>query len=193
MPAERMKDSSFGTNSDHELMARFVAGERGALGVLAERYERPLLGLARGLLGGDASAACDAVQSMWVRVIRYARGFQGKSEVKTWLYRILINECRDMKRAREFPSTTKHLRLAREGMATKAVPSEGSDALQTALARLGHERREVLLVCYHAGMAHEVAAEVLEIPIGTLKSRLHAGLNELRMALGDVVEGEVVA
>jgi RNA polymerase sigma-70 factor, ECF subfamily len=188
-----MKVSSFSTISDLELMARFVAGERGALGALAERYERPLLGLAKGLLGGDASAACDAVQSMWVRVIRYAKGFLGKSEVKTWLYRILINECRDMKRAREFPGTTTQLRLARDGRAHSPVMSDGGDELQTALAKLVDERREVLLICYHAGMTHEVAAEVLEIPLGTLKSRLHAGLNELRLALGDTAEGEVVA
>src|SRR5688572_876808 len=163
-----MKDSSFSTISDLELITRFVAGERAALGALAERYERPLLGLAKGLLGDDASAACDAVQSMWVRVIRYAKGFQGKSEVKTWLYRILINECRDMKRTRGFPETATQLRLARDSV---VVTIDGGDALQAALANLGEERREVLLVCYHAGMTHEVAAEVLEIPLGTLKSR----------------------
>ena len=75
-----MKDSSFSTNSDHELMARFVAGDRGALGALAEKYERSLLGLARGILGGDATAACDAVQSTLVRVIRFAKGSKERAK-----------------------------------------------------------------------------------------------------------------
>src|SRR5262249_47470112 len=90
-----MKDTA---EQDKALLDRFVAGGGGALGELAWLYERSLLGLAKGLLGGDADAACDAVQSMWVRVIRYGKGFEGNSTVKTWLYRILINECRTMRR-----------------------------------------------------------------------------------------------
>lgn len=166
---------------DHALLSRFVAGNRAALGELAALYEQALLGLAKGLLGGDADAACDAVQSMWVRVIRYGKGFQGNSSVKTWLYRILINECRTTRR---FVPTTgpepASLRLA-----DSVAPAEAGQDLRRALGALPEERRELLLLCYHAGLTHEVVAGILGIPLGTVKSRLHAALTELRKALGE--------
>lgn len=177
--------SSSPDDQDLVLLMRFVAGERAALGELAQRHERSLLGLARGILGADPDAACDAVQSMWVRVIRYAGGFKGNSEVKTWLYRILINECRDRRRAR--PSA---FRITQDAAAP--APSRETDPkLQGALGALPDEQREILLLCYHAGMTHQVAADMLEIPIGTLKSRLHAALQELRKALGESGSGVV--
>jgi RNA polymerase sigma-70 factor (ECF subfamily) len=186
-----MKPPPHSTESDRDLLTRFVAGERGALGALAQRYEGALLGLARGMLGGDAVAACDAVQSMWVRVIKYAGGFQEKCAVKTWLYRILINECRDWRRRNGAERSGVHLRLARpESRATAMADDAG---LQAALAALGEERREALLLCYQTGMTHEAAADILGVPVGTLKSRLYAGLKELRAALGEPEEEGVVA
>jgi RNA polymerase sigma-70 factor (ECF subfamily) len=167
---------------DYDLLMRFAAGDRGALEELANAHERALLGLARGLMGGDSGAACDAVQSMWLRVIRYAGTFKGRSKVKTWLYRILVNECRVQRRhGRRKPAP---LRLAGEGAAPRHCA-----ALHEALASLPDERREVLLLCYHAGVTHTIAAEILEIPLGTLKSRLHAGLRELRCTLDPDEEG----
>jgi RNA polymerase sigma-70 factor, ECF subfamily len=176
---------------DHDmvLLRRFAAGERAALGDLARRHERSLLGLARGILDGDSEAACDAVQAMWVRVIRYAKGFKGNSEVKTWLYRILINECRDMRRDRAMVGGPATLRLAQEARTDR----EHDGRLHSTLAALPNEKREILLLCYHAGVTHQIASEILEIPIGTLKSRLHAALKDLRAALGEPGETEVVA
>src|SRR5258708_5686403 len=83
--------------SDESLLTEFAGGDRAALGGLARRYERALLGLATGLLEGRADMACDAVQETWVRVIRFADKFNGRSSFKTWLYRIAINQCRTVK------------------------------------------------------------------------------------------------
>lgn len=169
---------------DHLLLRRFAAGERAALGELANQHEKELLGLARGLLNGDAHAACDAVQATWVRVIRYAHSFKGRSSVKTWLYRILINECRDLRRAKPQPIQPRLI---------SAMPADddAGASLQAALARVSEPKREVLLLCYHAGLTHAIAADVLDIPVGTLKSRLHAAMNELRATLGEDHEGAV--
>ena len=73
------------TNSDESLLARFLAGERDALGLLAERYERQLLGLASALLRGRRDLALEATQECWLRVIKYGRSFKRGSSVKTWL------------------------------------------------------------------------------------------------------------
>lgn len=175
--------------SDEILLRRFVAGERDALGDLAGRYETALLGLARGLLGGRADAACDAVQEAWVRVIRHAAAFRGRSSVKTWLYRIVINRCHDsrLRRLRDKRATPDDPPAAREPAAgagvSRAERVDGDETLRRAVAALGEDQRTVVILCYHAGMTHEQAAEILEIPIGTLKSRLHAALSTLRERL----------
>src|SRR5512139_3993128 len=89
--------------TDEQLVKDFVSGRRAALGELARRYERPLLGLARGLLGGRDDLACDAIQETWVRVIRFAGQFAGASSFRTWVYRIAINQCRTLQSGRPPP------------------------------------------------------------------------------------------
>ncbi|MHC4137655.1 MAG: RNA polymerase sigma factor, partial [Planctomycetota bacterium] len=87
--------------TDEQLLSAFVDGDREALGELARRHEQALLGLARGLLGGQSASALDAVQETWMRVIRYGSSFNGRSTVKTWLYRIAVNRCRDLRATRQ--------------------------------------------------------------------------------------------
>ena len=171
--------------TDEQLIGAFGGGDRAALALLAGRYERQLLGLAAGLLGGRADLACDAVQETWLRVIRFAHSFDGRSSLKTWLYRVLINQCHNLRasqeltlRARPGPVGDRHA-TPDEALST----SEQNTALQAAVDRLPAEKRVVVLLCYHQGITHERAAEVLEIPVGTLKSRLHAALEQLRAQL----------
>jgi len=168
--------------SDEALLAAFVRGDRRALGELATRHERALLGLACGLLGGREDLASDAVQETWVRVIRFAGSFRGDSSFKTWVYRIAVNQCRSIKTMREtvLDGETMDRRVGGQS------PEDGTElngTLRAAVQRLSPEKQEILLLCYHGGMTHEAAAEVLGIPKGTLKSRLHASLTELRERL----------
>src|SRR5262245_49789742 len=92
MDAQHLPDSP----TDEQLLTRFVKGDRNSLGELARRYELPLLGLTCGMLGGRRELAMDVVQETWIRVIRFAHTFNNASRVKTWLYRIAINQCRDV-------------------------------------------------------------------------------------------------
>jgi RNA polymerase sigma-70 factor (ECF subfamily) len=170
---------------DRELLTRFLRGEEEALGVLASRYEPGLLGLARGLLFGRGDLAADAVQDTWLRVIRSARTYSGEASVKTWLYRILINRCHDLRgQAASAARATAQFGETRTGVGAPAVrPAERDPALQRAVDGLPEDRRTIILLCYHRGLTHELAAGVLGIPIGTLKSRLNAALKELRSVL----------
>jgi RNA polymerase sigma-70 factor, ECF subfamily len=172
--------------SDDQLLARFVRGERSALEQLARRYEASLLGLACGMLGGRQDLARDAVQEVWIRVIRFAGTFKGNSSFKTWVYRIVLNQCRTLRK------NGRHLQVtaAEAAEATPVInhetPSELSEpnhVLQQAVDRLSDAKRDVLLLCYHRGITHEHAAAILSIPLGTLKSRLNAALTELRASL----------
>lgn len=172
---------------DRELLARFVKGDEAALGSLASRYEPALLGLARGLLFGKADLAADAVQDTWLRVIRSAGTYSGEAAVKTWIYRILINRCHDLRaKATTAAKATAAIAESRAGSRPidQRTPAEHDPALQHAIDSLPEDRRTIILLCYHRGLTHELAAGALGIPIGTLKSRLNAALKELRTVIG---------
>lgn len=171
--------------TDEQLLAAFVRGRRDALGELARRYERLLLGLALGMLGGRRDLAADAIQETWVRVIRFASGFKGGSSVKTWLYRIAVNQCRTFRVRLEKgkPPTVQTPEIAAVETESEYGEHERRQTIRSAVNRLAASKRDIVLLCYHAGITHEQAAEILEIPLGTLKSRLHGTLEELRAML----------
>jgi len=169
--------------SDEALVRAYLDGSDDAFAALAERYERPLLGLARALLG-RSDLAVDAVQDTWLRALRGMQRFKGDSTVKTWLYRILINRCHDVRRGTRAAQSL--LRAAGErAAAMPESPPEPAElaTLRGAVQQLGVREREIVLLCYHAGMTHSEAAAILGVPPGTLKSRLHAALTELRSRL----------
>lgn len=163
--------------SDFELVRRIGRRDVAALEVLANRYEPQLLGLARGLLSNDSNTASDAVQDCWVRVIRSARGFRGDCEVRTWLYRIVVNRCHDLRAKRTTGITAQPEHNA------EPIDHEGVAALRRTVDSLSHDHRLLLLLCYHSGLTHPQVADVLGVPEGTVKSRLHAALKVLRERL----------
>jgi len=171
--------------SDEELIRTFADGSRDALGTLAQRYERKLLDLSQAILG-SADLAADAVQETWLRVVRYAHSFNGRSSAKTWLYRIAINQCRSTLSARPWVSAEPEQATpdaSNEPSQTAAMRDE-TERLKRAVERLSPPLRETVLLCYTHGLTHEEAAEAMGVPIGTVKSRLHAALESLRKQLG---------
>lgn len=175
--------------SDEALLARFAKGDAAALEALARRLERPMLGLALGLVNGRRELAMDAVQETWVRVIQRAASFRGDASASTWIYRILINRCHTVRERADRDTSKRSARNIPLEKATSApqhsTAPEPDDvaALRSAVERLAEPKREVLLLCYHAGLSHPQAADILAIPLGTLKSRLNAALTELRTLL----------
>lgn len=165
------------TTQDIDLVRSIGRRDIRALESLANRYERVLLGLARGLLSQDENTARDVVQDCWVRVIRSAAGFRGECEVRTWLYRIVINRCHDLR-----AKLAIDIRAEPEGKA-EPIDHEGMEALRRAVDSLAHDHRLLVLLCYHSGLTHPQVADVLGVPEGTVKSRLHAALEALRARL----------
>ena len=150
------------------------------------------------------------MQDVWLRVLRSAgspaSGFRDEAGVKTWLYRITINRCRDI-RKRESRRSRREMVSFRlhdtSKTANKESPSErarqdeadaSGDALHSAVMALPAVQREAVLLCHHRGLTQTEAAAVLGIPEGTLKGRVRAGLAKLRRALaseqGDGGSGE---
>jgi RNA polymerase sigma-70 factor (ECF subfamily) len=175
-------------DSDEALILRFAQGDDSAFATLAPRYEQLLLGVALGLLNRRRDLAAEAVQEAWVRVIRHAGTFDASGSAKAWLYRITINCCRELWRREQRSTANTHATeqpIEDTRPDAHADPTTTSDELNRALNAMDHESREILLLCCHRGLTHEQAASVLDIPVGTLKTRLYRELRTLRAALND--------
>lgn len=164
--------------TDERLLRDFTRGDDGALGVLADRHEAGMLGLAKGLLGGSEALGVEAVQDAWVRVIRSASRFRGDAAVRTWLYRVVLSCCAEV-RKREARARRRRLVVA---------PGDGGGTdhrLGAAMEGLTDEQRTVMVLCFGRGLSHTEVAAVLGVPVGTVKSRSHAAMERLRAVLGD--------
>lgn len=169
------------TPSDEELLQAFIEGRRSTLADLAGRYEVALLNLSLAILGSN-DLACDVVQETWLRVLRFADRFNGRSSFKTWLYRIAINQCRSTLAVRKQSSLDELKSLCDRSTdpADLAAHNDENARLKRAVESLSPPLQETILLCYSHGLTHAEAAEAMDIPLGTVKSRLNAALEQLR-------------
>jgi RNA polymerase sigma-70 factor (ECF subfamily) len=169
--------------SDEELLDAHVHGDRGAFGQLVARHERRVYGVCLRLLGSREDAE-DATQEAFLAALRRAASFRGEAAFSTWLFRIAINAATDQARrrgrARAVPLEPEELVAAAPsgGDPGGAVPN--TLAIQAALRRVPEDFRAVLVLCDLYGFPYAQAAEILRIPVGTVKSRMFRA----RLALG---------
>lgn len=190
--------------SDVELMLSLGKGDGDALGVLFERYERPLINFVYRMLGSTEEAE-DVFQETFLRVMRNASTWEPKAAFSTWLYTIARNLALDrLKKIRGLPTVTIDggpedeggLRDAVEGSEEKpgfsAEKRELAAAVRGALRQLPPPKREVLLLRVYLGMKYEEIARVVDAPLGTVKFRIHDALKSLaeilKPALADMNE-----
>jgi RNA polymerase sigma-70 factor (ECF subfamily) len=177
-----LEGSPFGGVEDAELLARHVAGEPDAFGELVRRHRDRLWAVALRTLG-DREEAADAVQDALVSAFRAAHTFRGQSAVTTWLHRITVNACLD--RARRAASRRTASVANEENFEALMEPHESAEApaergelhreLLAALTTLPVEQRAALVLVDMQGYSVAEAAEVLDVPIGTVKSRCARG------------------
>ena len=173
--------------SDAELVVRARDGERGAFEALMRRYGPRVRGLARRYLL-DPDEAADAVQDTFVHAWQGLGSFRGGEEFRGWLFRICVNLARDRLRARR-----RHPAVPLEevpepelGPAADPPPDQQLDRrllaerLERAMARLGPEHREILVLRAVEEMSYDEMAAVLRIPRGTVMSRLARARMRLR-------------
>ena len=167
--------------TDEELMVLVQAGDEGALATLMDRYKGPLYGFLNRRVG-DA-AADDLFQESWLRVVRARDRFDPRRRFSTWIFQIANNLCRDRWRRRAVE--VRHLEsLAQD----RAGGSEGTAVasvelrldMRQRLDALPERLREVLVLRYYQQLPERDIAEILGIPRGTVKSRLHAAVKALR-------------
>lgn len=166
----------------HSLLLELRAGGARAAELLERAWRAPLLRYTEGLLG-DAHEAEDAVQDVFARVLA-SRSFPDSS--RAWIYRIARNLCLNRlraRRARPLESALGEERSSapsRTSDLTRLVRAEARQQLQSDLETLSAPQREVLLLRYVEGLAREEIAQVLELPLAVVKSRIHEGLERLR-------------
>lgn len=189
--------------TDLELLRRARNGDGRAFHALVDRYARPMFGLAYSLLGNAADAE-DVVQETFTGAFKGLSKFQERSSVKTWLSRILVNQAamfqRD-KRAKRTEALDAAGYLADDpskvvGAGGGASGGGGSamagvDArldLQATLRTLSDEHHQVLALRELQQLSYEEIAAVLDVPRGTVESRLHRARAELRKRLGSYLD-----
>lgn len=194
--------------TDKELMARVVDGDPAAFEELMQRHQKPLVRWIWSMLG-DAEEAQDVAQDAFLQAYSKAETFNPRYHFKTWLYTIARNRAISVMRRRkhqapeigtaargevgntpEAEDTWASLAVD-EGPGPREVLSAKEEAqwLMRAMDRLDDGHREVLRLKYFAGMKSREIAEVLDLEVGTVWSRVHHGLKKLRALAEEVGNG----
>lgn len=164
--------------SDEALVAAVARGDGDALEVLCRRWESPLHRLIWRQTGGrDVD---DLRQETWLRVVRAADRFDPARRFSTWLFRIAINLCRDWHR-RPPPEPVDPDGAELAGGSPDPATTAG-DALDAArlLAALPEAQREVVVLRYYQDLTEADVADVLGVPVGTVKSRFHTAMARMK-------------
>lgn len=182
--------------TDEELLRQFVeAGDRQCLEKLIRRYQHELYNYLRRYMADD-SLAEDAFQLTFVNVYQKAGQFDPQRRFRPWLYRIAVHQAIDLKRSEnrrvvhslDVPSdsisgrvTTEASTLAdyRQPSGDPLVDDELRVNIRAAIEQIGEPGRSALELIYLQGMPYRDAAEVLNVPVGTVKSRVHAAIRKL--------------
>jgi RNA polymerase sigma-70 factor (ECF subfamily) len=178
---------------DKRLIQDCLRGRTEAFGELVRRYQDRLYNTVYRLLD-NAEDARDVVQEAFLHAYQALNTFKGDSLFFTWLYRIAVNTAFSLKRkqrailsidrAREGNATAEPLDASPGNQPDFALEQADEDRLvQQALNRLSPEHRAVLIMKDMEGEKYEAMAEVLQVPIGTIRSRLHRARMELRELL----------
>jgi len=162
------------------------AGDPQALAALIDRWRGPLYAFLWRRVGDGAD---DLFQESWIRVSRARDRFDRSRRFSTWLFQIANNLCRDRwrrqgARRRALEALRDQTRVSgRDRAAAPELPSE--HRLERQLERLPERLREVLVLRYYQDLGEAEIAEILDIPRGTVKSRLHAAVRAARALLAE--------
>jgi RNA polymerase sigma-70 factor (ECF subfamily) len=182
---------------DQELIERYTAGDERAFEILLERYERRVYAVTLRMCG-DPDDAMDATQDVFISAMRALKNFRGDARLSTWFHRVAINASHDVLRRRS-RHANRPLEEAREAPATGRGPDESAeaatraDAVRRALAELSEEHRAVLVLHDLQELDYAEVAAALEIPVGTVKSRIHRARVEMAGLLGHLRDPEPTA
>lgn len=175
---------------DQHYINQVLEGDPSAYHTLVERYERRLLGLLYHACG-DRGLAEDIGQEAFARAYQKLNLFAGDSQFYTWLARIAMNLLSSNRRKRRIENQRgqEGFEVAMDSVGSDETPAQKLEQTETqllvrqAIDHLDEERRVVLLLRDFDGLDYEAIASTLEIPVGTVRSRLHRARMELKEIL----------
>ncbi|HSI29824.1 MAG TPA: sigma-70 family RNA polymerase sigma factor [Miltoncostaeaceae bacterium] len=178
--------------ADEDLLTLVERGDADAFEVIYERHSRVAFSLAFRLLG-DRPSAEDLVQDAFLAVWRGAGSYSStRGSVRNWLLSILHNRGVDrlrtlaaMTRRQEALEQVELRRPDEPDAAALGIGQALAGTVREELSTLPGEQFEVLKLAYYGGFTHQEIAEMLELPLGTVKSRMRLGLDRLRRGLGE--------
>ena len=190
------------TKTDTELIAECLQGRTDAFGQIVTRYQERLFGTLVTMLGSVEDAR-DVAQDAFVQAYQKLESFRGQSAFYSWLFRIALNSSVDHHRRQRRPTVS--IDAAREQSGTEPTdlhpetsPSFGMERterqklVQLALSKLSPEYREVLVLKEMEDLKYEEIAELVKIPVGTVRSRIHRGRAELKEILERLLGDQLV-
>jgi RNA polymerase sigma-70 factor (ECF subfamily) len=177
--------------SDEQLMAEYRAGDRAAFEALVSRYERELFHFLVRFLGNRAAAE-DVFQETFLQVHQSAEQFDPQRRFRPWLFTIAANKARDLRRSQARRPTNAlqatvsnddesgefiDLMQAVDDLPEKPLErTELQQSVQKAVMSMPDHLRQILLLSYFHEFPYKQISEILDIPLGTVKSRLHAAV-----------------
>jgi RNA polymerase sigma-70 factor (ECF subfamily) len=182
------------SGDEHRLIEQCRKGQTAAFGELVRRYQDRLFNTVYRLVDSTEDAQ-DVVQEAFLHAYQSLDRFKGDSQFFTWLYRIAVNSAISLQRKQR---STVRLSVDRGGQGSVPEPHDVSEfsqpdqaleradeerRIQSALNRLSAEHRAVLILKDLEDQKYETMAEILQVPIGTIRSRLHRARLELRGVL----------
>lgn len=184
--------------SDSALVAATLQGSQAAYGDLVRRYERPILGLILRMVRNRADAE-ELAQEVFLKAYDRLASYDQRRKFSSWLFKVAHNATIDHLRRRRIVTVpletpgADDMQLADliagpevEGPEHQAVRSELARALETALAGLRAEHREVLILRFRHGCSYEELAEITQLPLGTVKTHLHRARRRLAKLLEEL-------
>lgn len=178
-------DASHGADqeSDEALMVRLMDGSMEAFDLLFSRHASRIHSFIDRFTG-DAEAADDLTQEVFLKVYRNPRLFDPRGRFLTWIYAVARNACIDFLRLKRLPTVPTHgggdeddpgydpAAVAHQGPEARALDAEMQEQVQSLTARLSRKLREVFVLCALQGLSYEEAAQVIGCPVKTVSSRL---------------------
>lgn len=185
---------------DHELINCCLQGDSSAFGLLVERYQHRLYGSLVHVTGSSEQAK-DVAQDAFTHAFEKLGTFRGQSAFYSWLFRIALNAAVSARRKTQRITNSVDAMRDATGQEpvdarSEAVPeyaletSERQQLVQRALSQLPEEYRAALVLKEMDDMKYEEIAEVLQVPIGTVRSRIHRARMELKAKLEKLLRTE---
>jgi RNA polymerase sigma-70 factor (ECF subfamily) len=173
---------------DRSLIERYLAGDVAAFDELMRAHEDRVFGICIRMLQ-DRDGALDATQDVFLTVFRKADRYRAEAAFSTWLYRVAVNTCYDhlrRQKRKRFEPLPDHVDPADEASSSDLSAVELRPDIERALAMLSPEFRAAVVLVDLEGMSLDEAADTLEVPPGTIKSRLFRARRRLAEELGNL-------